>query len=229
MKARNWPRTAFNRITVINNAYRIRPDWDDHVFPFDFSSDALPALSAGQRRIEQDRFVPAQNLYGGFVLAGATMAFTTAYWALAEYSPRVLAFFGCDMYYPTQGSTHFYGTGRPDPLRPDISLRSLPAKSARLMQIAAAQGCACVNLSYGPSALVFQRVELDQLSSISAPEAHPKTTYLLRREASLGYETPSGRYWLELHRFDPNQIDTLDAAWLETAATSHRHKSTIAV
>jgi hypothetical protein len=36
----------------------------------------------------------------------------------------------------------------------------------------------------------------------------------LQREAKLGYDTPSGRYWQELHRFDPAQIDRLDALWL---------------
>ena len=40
-----------------------------------------------------------------------------------------------------------------------ITLRSLEAKSARLMVLAARQGCAMVNLSAGPSRLVFPRVQ----------------------------------------------------------------------
>jgi hypothetical protein len=40
----------------------------------------------------------------------------------------------------------------------------------------------------------------------------------LGREAELGYTTPSGRYWEELHRFDAEEIDRLDALWLATVA-----------
>ncbi len=65
------------------------------------------------------------------------------------------------MHYPATGPTHFYGQGTPDPLRRDITLRSLEAKSARLMVLAARQGCAMVNLSTGPSRLVFPRANRD--------------------------------------------------------------------
>ncbi len=65
------------------------------------------------------------------------------------------------MHYPP-GQTHFYGTGSADPLRPDITLQSLEAKSARLMILAAMEGCAMVNLSTGPSRLVFPRVRADR-------------------------------------------------------------------
>ena len=80
--------------------------------------------------------MPIQNDLGGFVYAGGTMAFTAGYWALGALRPDVMAFFGCDMVYPTEGS-HFYGNGNADPLRDDITLRNLEAKSARLSIIAA--------------------------------------------------------------------------------------------
>ena len=159
-------------------------------------------------------FVPAQNRQGGFVYGGGTMVFTAGYWALEALRPRVLAVMGCDMHYPASGATHFYGTGTPDPLRDDISLRSLEAKSARLMALAARAGCACVNLSQGPSRLVWPRVGLEAVAGAVPERFDPAAvTSLLAREAALGYDTPTGRYWEELERFDLAQIDALDAGW----------------
>ena len=99
-----------------------------------------------------------QNQYGGFIYAGATMAFTAAYWALGALRPSHISFIGCDMYYPKTGKTHFYGKGTPDPLRDDISLMSLKAKSNRFLYISQKQNCVVGNISDGPSKLTFPRV-----------------------------------------------------------------------
>ena len=215
MAARAWPRAPFDTVLAINNAWRLRPDWDLMIHPWDFPPDRLPVVRAGQRIITETDFVPAQNAYGGFVHAGATMAYTAAYWALHALRPRVIAVFGCDMIYPASGATHFYGKGSPDPLRADITLRSLEAKSARLMILAARQGCAMVNLSDGPSRLVFPRAA-PAMAGRCTPLACScaRADRALAREAALGYHTPSGRYWEELHRFDPTELDALDALWL---------------
>lgn len=158
--AAQWEKGCFDRIAAINNAWRVRPDWDDLVFPEDFPEERRPErVLACQSLIEAEDFVPAQNAYGGFVYAGGTMAFTAGYWALHALRPRVLAFMGCDMVYPKAGPTHFYGTGTADPLRADPTLQDLGAKSARLGLIAARQGCACVNLSVEPSELLYPRAQ----------------------------------------------------------------------
>jgi hypothetical protein len=103
----------------------------------------------------------------------------------------------------------------------DITLRSLEAKSARLMILAARQGCAVVNLSTGPSRLVFPRTNQAQLAQIRpAPFDESLTKAALAREAALGYQVPSGRYWEEAHRFDVAEIDQLDALWLRAAKVS---------
>lgn len=216
--ARDWPRAPFDHIVTINNAWRIRDDWDDLCCPWDFPQDRRPTPAAHQRLILQEDFVPAQNLYGGFVYAGGTMAFTTAYWMLAALKPAVIAVLGCDMHYPAQGQTHFYGTGTADPLRPDITLRSLEAKSARLMVLAAMQGCAMVNLSTGPSRLVFPRAtRADLPQTRPAPFDVALTQAAQAREAALGYQVPSGRYWEEAERFDTAELDRLDQIWLNAA------------
>lgn len=217
-EAAGWPRAPFQKVVAINNAWRVRPDWDAAVFPWDFPEDRRPVAAPGQTMVTEDDFVPVQNAFGGFVYAGATMAFTAGYWALGTLRPTVIAAFGCDMHYAATGQTHFYGTGAPDPLRKDISLRSLEAKSARLMVLAAMQGCAMVNLSTGPSRLIFPRVARSAAGRARPHPFCPDTAdKALAAEAALGYLVPSGRYWEEAERFDPRELDRLDALWLRAA------------
>lgn len=217
-QARDWPRAPFDAIVAINNAHAVRPDWDYLVYPYDFPDERLPQPHAHQRLVDETAFVPAQNAFGGFVYAGGTMAFTAAYWALYSLAPKTMAFFGCDMHYPATGPTHFYGTGTADPLRPDITLRSIEAKSARFFVQAAMAGCQVVNLSDGPSRLIFPRANRENLGPWSAPEIALDLAQRAQQiEAELGYFVPSGRYWEEADRFDPAQIDRLDRLWLAAA------------
>jgi len=213
--ARNWSRSTIDRIVAINNAWRVRPDWDDLIFPEDFDAARRPETrDAGQRFVEADQFVPTQNAYGGFLYAGGTMAFTAGYWALHALRPRVMAFMGCDMVYPKTGATHFYGKGTADPLRADITLQDLGAKSARLGLIAAAQGCRCVNLSQGPSELLFERCSVEDLRQLTEKPLDPTAAGpVLAQEDALGYFVAHGRYWEEAARFDANALAALDKAW----------------
>lgn len=216
VQAAGWPRAAFDHILTINNAWQVRPDWDAAIYPWDFPADRRPVATPAQRLVTEEAFVQAQNQFGGFVYAGATMAFTAAYWALSEWQPSVIAMMGCDMHYPAGRATHFYGTGAPDPLRRDITLQSLEAKSARLRILAARQSCAMVNLSHGPTRLLFPRQRLATLPD-ARPDSFDKCTAqkALGLERMLRYHTPSGRYWEELDRFDPAQLRRLDALWLQ--------------
>lgn len=213
-EAADWPRGPFTHILAINNAWRVRPDWDFLIHPEDFPIKNQPVvLGAQQRIVTACEYVPAQNAYGGFVYAGGTMAFTAGYWALHALRPKVIAYFGCDMVYPAQGKTHFYGTGQADPLRQDITLRSLEAKSARLMQYAARQGCRMVRLSQGESRLMcpsttadcLEQGPLADVSGLVAAEA---------QERALGYFVPSGRYWEQAAHFDAAELDRIDRMWL---------------
>ena len=45
---RDWPRAPFDRIVAINNAWRVRPDWDDLVFPEDFPAEKRPVGKNGR-------------------------------------------------------------------------------------------------------------------------------------------------------------------------------------
>ena len=213
---RDWPRAPFDRIVAINNAWAVRSDWDDLIHPDDFPATRMPVdVTPHQQVVRASEYVPLQNNLGGFVYAGGTMAFTASYWALAALKPRVIAVLGCDMVYAEAKNTHFYGTGTADPLREDVTLRSLEAKSARLLAIAGRQGCAMVNLSSDHSRLVFPRS-----TPQTAPESKPLSLdqdnidAALAEEARLNYYVPSGKYWKEESRFDTAAIDALDALWL---------------
>lgn len=171
VRCRVWSRSVFSEIIVINNAWRIRDDWDYMIAPDDFPRDRMPpTFGPGQSLVRSGEYVPANNRFGGVFYAGGTMAFTTGYWALHALRPSVLAFVGCDMVYAAWGKTHFYGTGDPDPLRDDLSLRSLEAKSARLMLHAAEIECACVRLSNQESRLVFPTTTVEELGRAASME-----------------------------------------------------------
>ena len=221
-QAAEWDARLWNQLVVINNAWRIRADWDACVFPEDFPDENRPLDPASnQRLIQAEQFVPQQNQFGGVVYVGGTMIFTTAYWALGALKPDVMAFFGCDLVYPGSGPTHFYGTGTPDPLRKDVTLQSLEAKAARLQLIAAKHGCSCVNLSTDRSRLVFPRATLERLSKVELMEAdHQMTEHVLKRERELGYQVTSGRYWEFVAQFDSDALADIDALWLEAHANA---------
>lgn len=221
VQCRIWGKSKFTSIVAINNAWRVRDDWDFLVVPDDFPTDRRPRhMIDGQRIVGSSEYVPANNMFGGIAYAGGTMAFSAGYWALATLRPKVLAFVGCDMIYPSNGPTHFYGSGSPDPLRNDTTLRNLEAKSARLMLHAARKNCACVRLSQGPSRLIFPNASLEELESIVS--AGPKAGGNLfdcacQHECDLGYFFESGNYWQHQDIFSTNEIDKLDALWLRAS------------
>ena len=60
---RNWQRAPFDRIVAINNAWRVRPDWDAVIHAYDFPTGRLPdAPGPGQRIVTEAEFVPAMNI-----------------------------------------------------------------------------------------------------------------------------------------------------------------------
>lgn len=224
ISAKSWPKNSFDAIICINNAWQVRPDWDFHIYPDDFPPEKMPPhLKKGQHLIDETHFVPVQNRYGGFVYAGGTMAYTTAYWALGTLHPKQMFFIGCDMHYPKDKPTHFYGTGSPDPLRKDITLTSLEASSARFYCLAHAQGCAVYNLSDGPSRLLFDRARMkgdgqfDKPLASQTPPDRAKMDVILAKEDALGYFVENGRYWESDIDFDEKALRKLDRAWLDAS------------
>lgn len=217
--AKKWSINQFNALIVINNAWRIRTDWTHNIFPTDFPIEKRPIPNSHQCLISAEEYVSVQNSYGGFVYAGGTMAITAAYWALGTFKPKNLFFLGCDMVYGS-GKTHFYGLGTADPLRKDISLRSLEAKTTRFECFASLAGCSVFNLSgEKESRLVYRREKFSSVGSgfTIKPRLVNKKKFneAQRIESNLGYFIPDGRYWRHEQKFEYKQVDKLDKLWLK--------------
>ena len=225
--------SLFNNSVAINNAWRLKQKWDYVIYPEDFPIQRQPKNLHVKKIIIAKEYVPIQNKFGGFVYAGGTMAFTAGYWALGTLKPDVIAYLGCDMIYSNKVSNnHFYGKGAADPLRDDITLQSLEAKSARLMAIAKFNNCSVVNLSeQDQSRLLFPRIQIDNFKKkrtifnlISADKIKFNLKALkkaLSFEKKLNYMVHSGRYWEQINKFDPIQLSKIDQLWLQTPQHSH--------
>ena len=120
-------------------------------------------------------------------------------------------------------STHFYGSGTADPLRADVTLQSLEAKSLRLQALAHQNGCAVVNLSeLENSRLCFPRLAFTALEVMTETPSfevqEPSAVQAaLRAEADVGYWVESGRYWEKHDQFDRQTLRDIDSLWLATA------------
>ncbi|MDX8494908.1 hypothetical protein RFN29_25445 [Mesorhizobium sp. VK22B] len=231
MRCSAWPKDAFASIVAINNAWRVRPDWDILVHAGDFPPERMPQPDPMRQIFSAAHYVPAQNSFGGFVYAGATMSLTAAYWSIHNQRPDALAFLGCDMIYDDAGDTHFYGTGRADPLRDDVTLQSLEAKSARLLIHALRRGTLCVNLSDLPrSRLVFPKFSFEAVRELS-PSLLAAMQSELRAgidldavevadamEREFGYFYEDGMYWNHLDQIDGAKLARIDRLWIAAVA-----------
>ncbi|WP_036259911.1 hypothetical protein [Mesorhizobium sp. WSM3224] len=228
-----WTKHAFASIVAINNAWRVRPDWDVLVHAGDFPPDRMPRRHELRQAeiFSAAHYVPAQNSFGGFVYAGATMSLTSAYWSVHSQRPDVLAFLGCDMIYDSAGDTHFYGVGRADPLRDDVTLQSLEAKSARLLFHALRRGTLCVNLSDLPrSRLVFPKLSFEDVQRLSMPQVLAMQAELHAgidleaveaaeaMERKFGYFYEDGMYWKHLDEIDRAKLAGIDRLWMSAVA-----------
>lgn len=227
LRARDIDSRHLSGIVAINNEWQIRDDWSHLVHAGDFPT-GLSSAKPGQEIHSAESYVPANNLYGGIIYAGATMAFTTSYWALEALRPDVMAFFGCDMIYSaTGGRTHFYGNGNPDPLRPDPTLQNLEAKANRLMIMAARQGCLCANLSVQKTTrLIFPRLSASALCSSISQDLQGRLTSLRSlldphaisaaraSEDELNCFVGTGDYWRHFDTIDAGALSAIDKLWL---------------
>jgi len=236
LRVAECPLEGVDTVVAINNAWQIRDDWDYLIYPDDLPLDRLPpTLQTHQIKVTSESYVPAQNRFGGFVYAGGTMSFTAAYWALATLTPSVMAFIGCDMVYPKGSPTHFYGEGAADPLRDDITLQSLEAKSTRLHSFALENNCLCINLtSLDESRLVFPKVSIDTvlgdkpelnemrlaiikenlLTRIEQVSCRERIDAIKAKERELAYYIDHGKYWEHLAELNADDLRLLDHRWL---------------
>jgi hypothetical protein len=219
--------SLFSSSVAINNAWKLRQDLDYAIYPEDFPTQRQPKnFHVKKKIITAKDYVPIQNKFGGFVYAGGTMAFTAGYWALGILKPDVIAYLGCDMIY-SENQSHFYGNGKADPLREDITLQSLEAKSARLLAVAKLNHCTIVNLSkQNQSRLLFPKLAIEKFNKKQNILNFVKKSKFqldlqvvkkaLRIEKKLAYMVPSGKYWKVIEKFDPLKLNEIDNYWLKT-------------
>lgn len=213
--------TRFQRIAV-NNAWRVRKDFDYVVYPGDFPPERHPPASYPARRVDNFGYMPALNAAGGIIFCGATMAFAAGYWAAHSLKGPLIGFYACDMVY-TPGKTHFYGQGTADPLREDVSLQSLEAKSARLFCWALERGKLLVNCSEADeSRLVFPKLPFTALSyhrharhaSIWAPVLD-RARAIWTVEKNAPFDALQEEYWLLADTPEKKEfIADVDQQWL---------------
>ena len=218
VRAAKWEMSVFDQVIAINNAWRVTNQWTELIFPYDFSDEKKPSkLQDHQKIVTEDQFVLAQNLFGGFVYAGATMAFTAGYWCLSQHQPSKLCFLGCNMHYKSKGQTHFYGRGQPDPLRDDITLTSLQASSYRMLILAKMQGCDIISLSPGETNLHVPQTSFDEFLEYQATFriSETKVRQALEHEKKLNYYVKDGRYWLDERLFCRDELQKLDQIWID--------------
>ena len=117
-------------VCVIHNAWKAIPDrWDILLHAMDFPNERKPVdLKPDQKLIMTYDWIREsfdKDRHGGFWRNhcgyGKTMFFSSFWWIMEHYTPRVFGFLCCDMYYPDaelpDGKCTFYGKGSPDPLK----------------------------------------------------------------------------------------------------------------
>ncbi|MEM8749098.1 MAG: hypothetical protein AAGF28_02270 [Pseudomonadota bacterium] len=225
VRAKEFDARRFDAIVVLNNAWRIRDDWTRAIYPDDLPVENRPQITDPDRQsiITSGDYVPSNNVFGGVVYAGATMAFTAAYWVLDALKPKRLAFVGCDMIYDQlDGDSHFYGKGEADPLRDDPTLQSLEAKANRLAALARQAGCDCINLSIGSaSRLTFPRASADEID-VYQPLQFDEVAIerALQEERIAGQYFPSGDYWNSDTPPNGRVLKIIDDLWLKTVVSA---------
>lgn len=146
-------------LVAVNNAWRAVPRYDALIYSDDLpEASKPPRCELGTRGRSSPQYWPAMQASGGLLYCGATMAFAAGYWVIHNLPSSQVSFFASDMTYGA-GPTHFYGAGRPDPLRVDLSLQDLGAKGLRLFYFGLTRNCLLLNASAAPETqLPFPRV-----------------------------------------------------------------------
>ena len=216
-------------LIAVNNAWRIRSDFLYSVYPGDFPVERRAPNSI--RHISNSEYMHSIDRAGGITLCGATMAIATGYWAADFLRPMVLGFAACNMVYQP-GRTHFYGEGSADPLREDVTLRSLEAKVCRMFLFALSRGTLSVNtMPVEESRLVLPILPLQELptSRLGLWKLHRKAMrspwckellefYAEQRNYELRAPFPllAHEYWIGKTEEDVAFIDTVDAKWAQS-------------
>lgn len=103
---------------AINKSWRVRRDFDSHVYLRSLLEEDMPPLASGLEPISVGKFTPKLNNAGGLYLTSGSVAMVAGYWAVASLGLSQLSYYGCDLVFSgnPDEATHYYGTGDKGPL-----------------------------------------------------------------------------------------------------------------
>lgn len=146
-------------VLAINNAWQLNK-WDSLIYPTDFYKLPMGDDIKNKQLIDFNEYIVTCGKYGLQKHRGDSMIFNAAYYAMSM-SPGIIAFLGCDLYYPPGEQTHFYGKGNPDPLR--LGIDNLLGFLYRLKEKARQNNIELYNLSKEEkSMLPFKRINVSK-------------------------------------------------------------------
>jgi hypothetical protein len=198
-------------VVALNNAWRASPRYDFVIAPDDFPQASRPP-DAARTVITGTHYVDAASLCGGHFWCGHTVALTGAYWSLRTYVYSQITFLACDMVYPSSGSTHFYGTGAPDPLRRHITLQNITGKSLRAFYFAWTRNSLLLNSSPHQHSLLG--VPRAPLAAACAFNLVDYVFWAVEPEVKHQIEVMAKRA-IEMERNAPFDVESSDWAFLE--------------
>lgn len=221
-------------VVAINNAHKAVSRINFSVYSGDFpAEDKADNLAVVGRSGPQ--YVPAMQRFGGFLFCGATMALAAGYWAINDFPFSQISYYACDMIYSGPQS-HFYEGGKADPLRRNLTLQSLEAKTLRLFYVALTNNVLLLNASPADSTRLCFPHNRDGLSLHHLVFADLMDEMVALRTALAPYADAALKLEAEAP-FDARRIDYLvygkdetvwaylaaiDDAWLETKGVVER-------
>lgn len=163
---KDWDLKENQKVLVMNNAFKLRDDWDYWCSPTDLKDYkiAKKIVDSSDTKIHATPYGPSIKRFGGHGECGNTTFFNSSYWALDWLIPKFIGYIGCDMDYYQPGNEEtntFYGKGTPDPL---LMVKDIEKKFEKLSYHAQRQNCKLYNHSLeGFTKLPFERVPFNSL------------------------------------------------------------------
>jgi len=223
---------------AVNNAWRLRKDFDYLVYPDDFPHENIPKNGNDfcGTFISNPDYMTSIDKAGGILYCGATMSYAAGYWAVDNINSKLIGYYSSDMMYNQKnGITHFYGVGTPDPLRQDVSLSSLEARSIRLFSWALEHDKLLVNFSESEkSRLQLPKISLDRAYHFLSPppknidiqhlwhEFLSESQKIKQVEQDVSFDPLDREYWTIIKTSDQKRhMDRLDKLWLSNLENLH--------
>lgn len=211
---------------AINKSWRLRRDFDTHVFLRSLPEEQHPPISAGMRRVGVGEFTPVLRGAGGLYLTSGSVAMIAGYWAVATQGISFLSYYGCDLVFPggPNSQTHYYGTGDAGPLvgNFEYNLRQRE-RSIRLLCWGLMHGVVVTNASaLDGTVLAFPKcpLHLESRALLDDILSSRETLRLVRKTANvwtheMASRTPAFRERQKVFESDPEALqamhDILDA------------------